>query len=665
MKLEQLESRDAPAVFFSYTDADGDKVKLTLSAGTIQATGKMAGSGEVLALLDLRGAAPGASLSMSVTRAERGDGLANVGFIDATGVDLGRVTIKGDLGGIDCGDGDPARPALRALNVRSMGCFGATTQGPNPDFQSDIFGALGALNVSGDVKNVSVSVADGMDGTVGSVTIGGSLIGGADFVSGTIFSIGNMGPVMIGGSVIGGSGQASGQVGSGYGQVGPVTVGGSLIGGSGYQSGLIAGATGLGSVTIGGDLVGGSHYETGVVKLFGTAGKIGNINIAGSIFGGAGLYSGGVFSSRPDIQPATTALNSVSVGGSVFGGPGDWSGSIFSFTGAGSIRVRGDVIGGAGQESGHVQGYGSTKSISIGGSLVGGSGDESGQIDVGDVNGPITIGGSIRGGTAKYTGVIYASDVAGNVTVKGSVIGGSLATGAASSLGAIFVDDAGAICIGGDLVGGSISGDAGLSYVGMIDAENVGSITVGGSVISGTDNSSGTLFHSGSIEATTIGTLAIKGSLIGNLSKSVSIQVNGASASSPGLALGRLSVGGNVEDAVIEVGYYSSDLNGTIGKVIVGGDWIASSLASGVSSANLTYGDADDSLIAGTTSRIASISIGGDIIGLGVVGASFAFTAREIGAFRVGGVTLPRTSGVDPTVYLSPETGRDVMVREL
>jgi hypothetical protein len=82
-----------------------------------------AGIGDQITELDLT-AATLEGLSLSITARPQnghGDGLVNVGFINAAGRDLGTVTIGSDLAKIDCGSGSATTPALKALNVGSMG----------------------------------------------------------------------------------------------------------------------------------------------------------------------------------------------------------------------------------------------------------------------------------------------------------------------------------------------------------------------------------------------------------------------------------------------------------------------------------------------------------------------------------------------------------------
>src|SRR6266436_5712377 len=118
--LEPLEDRIAPAMAtllmvnpttFTYHDVDGDLVTVKVSAGTLTAglfTGiaDPGGHGDQLQTLNLSGGGfDHANVTFTVKKAAAGNGLANVGYLDSTGHDLGTVTIKGDLGQIDAGDG--------------------------------------------------------------------------------------------------------------------------------------------------------------------------------------------------------------------------------------------------------------------------------------------------------------------------------------------------------------------------------------------------------------------------------------------------------------------------------------------------------------------------------------------------------------------------------
>ena len=297
---------------------------------------------EQLTEIDLTGVSPldsaGTNITITAVPKDRtgdgikdGDGLVNIGRIDATGRNVGNVTIKGDLGEIDCGAGssDPAFPALKTLTVRSMGALAGATQG-NIGFlqQSSINGHFNSLVVSGDLVNAYIRVGNpANDADLLSVKIGGSVHGSKLENDGAIYAAGDPGPVTVKGDVIGGawtfkprlrraghtvksmtiggsshrgwrpdvSGsplrrEVSRRVRHGAGEdrprsgrrrrhflgliirfakLGTVTLGGSVFGGSGSSSGVIFGTTGIGAVKIGRDLVGGSADDTGAVVLSG------------------------------------------------------------------------------------------------------------------------------------------------------------------------------------------------------------------------------------------------------------------------------------------------------------------------------------------------------------------------------------------------------------
>ncbi len=196
LQIDCLESRIAPAVSIvnaltaTYTDVDGDHVTIKFSSGTLTAglfATVTAGLGDQLQSIDLSGGGfDNANITFTVAKVAGGDGFANVGYINSTGHDLGKIAVKGDLGQIDAGDATTATPGLRALSVRSLGRLGTDTQAVGSSLESDISGALGSMKVTGDVKDAFVNVTGSVDGTIGAIAIGGSLIGGSNTLSGAI-----------------------------------------------------------------------------------------------------------------------------------------------------------------------------------------------------------------------------------------------------------------------------------------------------------------------------------------------------------------------------------------------------------------------------------------------------------------------------------------------
>ncbi len=158
----------------TFTDADGDLVTVKTTAGTftgnefrlIPAGGAIGGS--VLGEVDLGAGFKGAKVTISAKRgAVGGNGFANVGYLNAIGVDLGAVVINGDLGRIDAG-------AVKALTVQSLGALGVTTQLGAGTLVSHFTGALGKLTVKSSIQGATLLGSS----SIGAVNVLGSFLGG-------------------------------------------------------------------------------------------------------------------------------------------------------------------------------------------------------------------------------------------------------------------------------------------------------------------------------------------------------------------------------------------------------------------------------------------------------------------------------------------------------
>jgi hypothetical protein len=229
-----------------------------------------------------------------------------------------------------------------------------------------------------------------------SVVIGGSLIGGANISSGSLF-LKEIGSLSIAGSILGGAKQYSGIVECV--ELGTLKIRGDLRGGSGTDSGLVMAASSIGLVKIGGDLAGGSGAASGQIiarPTSGAAGTIGPVYIGGSIIGSGG-YSGALFGG--DIQ---------------------------------SVNVRHDVVGGTGSFSGAIMADEKLGRVAIGGSVVGGDAEFSGALMGGSGIATVSIGGDLKAGAVANAGIIFAgydqsggSDRAklGAVKIKGNLLG--------------------------------------------------------------------------------------------------------------------------------------------------------------------------------------------------------------------------------------------------
>jgi hypothetical protein len=691
LRFVELESRQTPATFVSpttltYQDVDGDNVTVKLSkplltsatvAGNVFTfdTGGVDGDNshpQQFQSIDLTqlpaGSATGVSVTVTATRSPTtgGDGFAAVGLVNATGIDLGKVMIDGDLGRILAGAGSASTPALTALTIQSLGRFGTSTQPAGGNLISTITGSLGTLTIKGDVDEASVTAT-----SIGTVVVGGSLIGGPADSSGLIRSLGNMGSVKVGGDLVGGSGADTAEIDSGgaiarmsiggslrgtaavdsgsvfaRGAVGRTVIGGSLLGAGGDNSGSIAAVGAIGDVTVAGSLVGGSGFDSG--EILGS-GSLGMLIVGGDLVGGSQGNSGDI-----DVRGA---IAGVRVGGSLIGGTNSDTGEILAGGSVGLITIGGSLLGNTGGDSGDIN-VGSIAGVTVGGSLVGGPGNDSGEILVGTSVGPVMIRGDLRGGAGSSTGDVTAGSIS-SITVGGSVGGGAgNASGVILGSGAI-----GSVAIGHDLLGGSISGTTlSLDASGYVQGQRIGRVTVGGSVVAGSNTSAGgTLTHSGAIRAVDdLGPVTVKGNLVGDPTNPVVISARGRAGlpatTTIDLAIASLTVGGRVERALILAGYdvFGNPVNGqaSIGPVKVGGDWVASSLVAGAMTLlpGFNFGTATDTEI-GTEAtedriaQIASIAIGGQA--LGTVGGTdhFGFVAERIGLLSVGGTVIPLHAG--------------------
>ena len=674
------------ATKLSYQDTDGDNVTVTLSkpvltAGNVNSiftfdTGTVDGSlttKQQLRSINLGGVlgVAGTTITTAAVRSATtgGDGFAALGQIIASAIDIGAVTIDGDLGRIVAGDATLTTQGLGALKVHSMGRYGTLTGATN--LNTVIQGKLVSLTTKSDVKDAFIDVQGGANGQIGSVTIAGSLIGGNNENSGRILSAGDMGAVKVTGNVQGGAALRSGNIRA-YGKLATVTISGSLIGGTGDESGVIAGDVDAGAVKITNDVQGGAGSESGSVT---SGGKLVSVTIGGGLIGAAGVYSGviiadgdmGPVNITGDVQGGAGYLSgtietygklaSATIGGSLIGGTGEYSGEVAADGDTGAVKVIGDIQGGAGYLSGALDVYGKLASATIGGSLIGGTGSGSGiiysDLDTGSVN----VTGDVRGGASYRSGSISSNGKLASVTIGGSLIGGSASEG-----GSIITSrEITTLTIGGNIRGGSASGAETLEASGSVQAGRIGTLTLNGSLIAGTDNTSGLFRNNGAIRVVNdIANLTIKGSVIGNSTSNALITARGqiTPVGTTDLAIGKLTINGRVEYGLIVAGssaepaVTSSNADAQIGPVVIGGDWIASSLAAGASAGvDAYFGNSNDAKMSGVgvkdfptvSSKITSIVIGGQV--LGTVGGidHFGFVAENIGSFKVKGGTTTYT----------------------
>jgi hypothetical protein len=389
----------------TFRDADGDLVTIKTSAGDLNGAFFKAatkeGGGLQLRLVDLTGGSGNfqkTNLSITAKPAGgKGNGFTEIGFINATGLDLGKVVVDGDLGRISAGDNntEPTSPAIVSLTVHSLGAFGIDTQLPlGSSLQSGISGALGKLVVKTDVIGATINVAAPApeNGSIRSIFIGGNLAGSATG-GGRILSTGNMGAVKIFGSVAGTGVTDSGQI-SADGDIASVAVGGSLFGNAFANTGQIA-----------------------------SDGKIGKVAIAGGLYGSQGSFSGGIL--------GLAGVGPVTIGGSMLGAGGFASGSIWTDGSVGSVKVGGDMTGGSSFYSGSIRALLSIGSVAVKGSLSATISATTG-IFAGRDLGAVSIGGNLGSHTATSPTVISATGdtdpttAAQALTIKGIAVRGSV-----------------------------------------------------------------------------------------------------------------------------------------------------------------------------------------------------------------------------------------------
>ena len=112
-----------------------------------------------------------------------------------------------------------------------------------------------------------------------------------------------------------------------------------------------------------------------------------------------------------------------------------------------------------------------------------------------------------------------------------------------------------------------------------------------------------------------------------------------------------LAVKGSVTNGLITGGIRSTmvveNADPVLGPVTVGGDWIASSIAVGVSrGADMQFASADDTIAATGTpatgtpaiARITAITIKGQALGTTAAGDHFGYIAESIGPVKIAGV---------------------------
>lgn len=614
--IEPLEARIAPATLtgrvLTYTDLDGDKVTITFTKGTYALSdftfSPPNGGGGPEQLLSMNFAdvgdedKAGTSITMKVTRAGMGDGVTNVGSILAMGMNLGDVTITGDLTQIRAGDGEVGAVGVKSLKVGSLGIYGLATVVGGSRI-STVDGAIGLLQVKGDIYQAEINAE-----SIGKVTVGGSLVGGVASYSGRIAVETKLGDVTIKGDIRGGTGAASGTLYSG-GSIGKITLG-SLLGSSGESGSLVEGSGSIvsrgdiSSITINGRMEGGAGFASGSIRagISSSANpKIGDIKIKGSMAGGAGDFSGMLFSEG--------TVKSLTVGGSIMGDAGDYNlggaaqGQVYIMKTLGSVKVTGDVLGGSGTSGGRIYAKAGLGPVTIGGSMVAGPGVNDPALISDKAIGAVKIGGDVDG----REGAGVTMQIAAGTNLAGVTIGGSMLNAQITAQ-----DQLGAVVIKGSLTSASIVARGQEVQSAKADIA-IKSVAIGGTVT---------------------GSRIMAGYDVGLVNSFVN----------PDAQIGAVTVGGDwrASDLVAGINHVDGVFGNSDDAMALGNENIVSRIASVV--------------IKGAVIGTPSGTNASD---------SFAFLAQEIGALTVGGLKGPLKAGVvDAAFGLSVTTGYDVVVKE-
>ena len=179
---------------FTFTDPDGDLVTIKTSKGGLPLsafTFSTSGDGQLLERLDLThaGALDGTKLTIKATQqmiggVMRGDGKVNIGTIDATGMNLGKVKIAGDVTSLIAGSGSGTAPSIKNLTIGSLGTAQGTFVGQTPAVE--MAGFIAKFKVKGDVVNTTVNVGVASAAGVGQLQIAGQVLGSTFNIGGLI-----------------------------------------------------------------------------------------------------------------------------------------------------------------------------------------------------------------------------------------------------------------------------------------------------------------------------------------------------------------------------------------------------------------------------------------------------------------------------------------------
>ncbi|HQR08806.1 MAG TPA: hypothetical protein PLN21_18415 [Gemmatales bacterium] len=632
--------------------------------------------------------------SLSVNSTGRFDPQGNTQYLSFAGV-IDTFLVRGDLAGaVSVGFDQSAFSSMEVWGsvkgsfrtgdwidtVLIRGDIDGTAY-PNHEQSSNIIGfssgGVGTFSLTGSVLGSAQGGGQlTIDGTgqnnLGTLTIGGSIVGSDASFSGTVVVLGSYQSITVNGSIRGGEAQFSGALNPGDSK--NVVINGSIIGGAGYHSGQLSNFiywNGVHSdqkvdrVQIKGNVVGGTGEQSGSIHMVNPTSQLiivgtirgGNGYTSASvlfdssirfaqvqaIIGGAGESSGVMNLNDRDNQVDT---NRVLINGSIRGGTGPTSGgivllgssnlqingSVIGYTGTQSgfvlfaafqdtepddsnLLIRGSVIGNAGDSSGSVISSTPMDQVSILGDMVGAQGFRSGsmQLDSFDLvfhAHSITVG-SLHGGIGFRSGSIASSLFEVNtVRVLHSMVGGS---GQESGSVIIRKQDVQQVFVTEQVKGGKGY------HSGVIEAHSLEILSVGGSVLGGDGEYSG-----GVLVDKRLGTARIGRDLAGNFGYFYAGHFLGDGF------IESVSIGGSIKNsAVISTG--------AIGAIAVRGSILGTAAAP---SYIISHGAYLPAATPGQPYLLRSLTVGGDVTNTTIVMGNSNFDQVEVA--RVGKVSVSR-----------------------
>jgi hypothetical protein len=271
-----------------------------------------------------------------------------------------------------------------------------------------------------------------------------------------------------------------------------------------------------------------------------------------------------------------------------------------------------------------------------------------GSINVSGAIQSAKIGGSMLGSLGSSDGRLFAGSI-GKIVVNGSIIGSV----AAPSAGIAVEGDVVTLKINGSIIGGSTDSDITTSQIRV--GGSVGKFIVGHD-IRGTEGTGGqeTVVVDG-----TVGSFIVGGSITAASGREASVFL-ADTVDTPGTAVGSITVGGTVTNALIAVG---AGLNRpvTVDHITIGGAFIKSRIVVGSTfGADMVFGTGDD--VINAASRLNTLVIKGTVFGtVGGIDAYF-IEAGRIGSATLAGRSILVTSGGNMSTV---STSGDVFLRDV